>query len=106
MVPACNERLEGRGIWIRVLVHHRVLDVPAEHHVHNSIPLQKNHFRRNPRLEQPPHQLRARAWWGEQPRCTTKSAWITISAARSLQQRVECPVARAKLGIAITLAGK
>ena len=42
-------------------------------------------------------------WWRAQPRCTTKSAWITISAARTLAQRVDRLIACANLGIAITL---
>ena len=43
-------------------------------------------------------------WWHAQPRCTTKSAWITMRSARTLAQRVDRLIACSKLGIAITLA--
>ena len=45
-----------------------------------------------------------RGCWRAQPRCTTKSAWVTIHAGRSPAQRVDRLIACAKLGIAITLA--
>ena len=45
-------------------------------------------------------------WWSQQPRCTTKSGWVVLDAAPSLQERVRCCCAASLLGIAIARAGQ
>ena len=46
----------------------------------------------------PPH------WWAAQPRCTSKTGWITHSAARCAHRRAQLQTAACTLGIAITHA--
>ena len=41
-------------------------------------------------------------WWANQPRCTCKSGWITVTAAGTFKRRVELQIAVCVLGIAIT----
>ena len=43
----------------------------------------------------------AASWWQSQPRCTSKSGWITRQAARTAALRAHCAVAACKLGIRI-----
>ena len=58
------------------------------------------HFKKTREALQTQHNIHA-SWWGTQPRCTTKSAWISYQAARTEAQRVQCAIAAGKLGIAI-----
>ena len=55
----------------------------------------------NARIElQSMHHIAA-SWWQCQPRCTSKSGWITRQAARTAALRAHCAVAACKLGIRI-----
>ena len=42
-----------------------------------------------------------KVWWRRQPRCTSKTGWITLSAARDAATRAAMQVAACRLGIAI-----
>ena len=46
------------------------------------------------------HHMQA-SWWQNQPKITSKSGWITLSAARSPQKRASLQVAACRLGIRI-----
>ena len=43
----------------------------------------------------------SREWWQRQPRCTSKTGWITMSASRDAARRAVMQVAACRLGIAI-----
>jgi hypothetical protein len=40
-------------------------------------------------------------WWGAQPRCTAKTGWIVLDAARTPERRAILQVAACRLGLAI-----
>jgi hypothetical protein len=44
------------------------------------------------------------SWWKAQPRCTSKSGWITFKAAKSVEERSRRMVAACRLGMQIVLA--
>lgn len=43
-------------------------------------------------------------WWAEQPRCTSKSGWVTVDAAPSVEERGARMVAACRLGMAVVAA--
>ena len=43
------------------------------------------------------------SWWGHQPRCTSKSGWVTYDAAATLPARARAAVAANQLGIEVVL---
>ena len=45
-------------------------------------------------------------WWQRQPRCTSKTGWITLSAANDAAKRAGQQVAACRLGIAIVRVSK
>ena len=44
-------------------------------------------------------------WWLQQPRCTSKTGWITFGAATTAARRVELQIAACRMGIAIVSIG-
>ena len=44
------------------------------------------------------------SWWGQQPRCTAKTGWITTAAHAEGSWRAALQVAACKLGIARVVA--
>ena len=59
-----------------------------------------------PRFEQIRQQLQTEfrippLWWSQQPKCLTRTGWITMSAAHTRPRRVKLQIAACKLGIEI-----
>lgn len=44
------------------------------------------------------------AWWAAQPRCTSKTGWITTAAGRTARRRAELQVAACRMGLAVVQA--
>jgi len=42
-------------------------------------------------------------WWHHQPACTSKSGWVTLQSASTLEGRVACSIAASRLGMQITM---
>lgn len=68
-----------------------------------------HYFTACPRFERIRQQLQTEfgippQWWSQQPRCLTKTGWITMSAAHTRPRRVRLQIAACKLGIEICKA--